>query len=115
MLLAALFNSFQLIPVTGVVIHPGIADLMVDLVWGIFSIALKISLPVLISLLLTDIALGILARTMPQMNIFVVGMPVKIIVGIFVLSLSVPFYILFLEVAFNGIFNDIYRVLVNLK
>lgn len=115
LLLAALFNSFQMIPVTGVVFHGALTGLIVDMVWGIFSIALKISFPVLISLLLTDIALGILARTMPQMNIFVVGMPVKIIVGIFILSLTVPFYILFLEVAFNGMFNDIYRILANLR
>lgn len=115
LLLAALFNSFQMIPVTGVVFHGVITELIVDMVWGVFAIALKISFPVSISLLLTDIALGILARTMPQMNIFVVGMPLKIIVGIFILSLVMPFYILFLEVAFNGMFNDIYRILANLK
>ena len=110
-LLSAVFTSFKLIPVTGVVFKTGLAGIMVDMVSGIFIIALKISLPVLITLLLTDVALGILARTMPQMNIFVVGVPGKIIIGIFMLSLALPFYILFLEVAFNGMYNDIYRLL----
>ncbi|MEG6585896.1 flagellar biosynthetic protein FliR [Dendrosporobacter sp. 1207_IL3150] len=115
LLLIALFNSFKIIPITGVVFNTALTGIIVDMVWGIFSIALKISLPVLVSLLLTDIALGILARTMPQMNIFVVGVPGKIIVGIFVLSLALPFYILFLEVAFNGMFTNIYKLLENFK
>jgi len=111
LLLSALFNSFKLIPLTGGVFHTNIVQTIVDMVGGTFIIALKISFPVLLSLLLTDIALGILARTMPQMNIFVVGVPGKIIVGLFVLSLALPFYILFLEVAFNGMYKDIYRLL----
>lgn len=114
LLLSALFNSFKLIPVTGVVFHADIAQVIVDMVGGTFVIALKISFPVLLSLFLTDVALGILARTMPQMNIFVVGVPGKIIVGLFVLSLALPFYIIFLEVAFNGMYKDIYRLLSGL-
>ncbi|SMC65804.1 flagellar biosynthetic protein FliR [Sporomusa malonica] len=109
--LSALFSSFKLIPVTEGVFRADVATIAVDMVTSIFVIALKISLPVLVSLLLTDVALGILARTMPQMNIFVVGVPGKIIVGIFVLSLALPFYIGFLEVIFNGSFHDIYRLL----
>ncbi|HWR43152.1 flagellar biosynthetic protein FliR [Sporomusa sp.] len=109
--LSAVFHSFKLIPVTLGVFRPDMANIAVDMVTGIFIIALKISLPVLVSLLLTDVALGILARTMPQMNIFVVGVPGKIIVGIFVLSLALPFYIGFLEVVFNGTFHEIYRLL----
>lgn len=115
LLLTALFNSFKIIPVSGVVFNKAITELIINMVWGIFTIAIKISLPVLVAIILTDVALGILARTMPQMNIFVVGVPGKIIVGIFVLSLALPFYILFLEVAFNGMYNDIYRVLSTLS
>lgn len=109
--LSAVFSSFKLVPVSEGVFRADIATIAVDMVTGIFVIALKISLPVLVSLLLTDVALGVLARTMPQMNIFVVGVPAKIIVGIFVLSLALPFYIGFLEVIFNGSFRDIYRLL----
>ncbi|HML86998.1 MAG TPA: flagellar biosynthetic protein FliR [Methylomusa anaerophila] len=114
LLLSALFSSFQLIPVTKAVYHPSISDIIVNMVVGIFVIALKISLPVLVSLLLTDVALGILSRTMPQMNIFIVGMPGKIIVGIFVLSLALPFYIMFLEVVFNDMFRNIYHLMASM-
>ncbi|WP_425060871.1 flagellar biosynthetic protein FliR [Sporomusa carbonis] len=109
--LSAVFYSFKLVPVTKGVFSPNMSNIVVDMVAGIFIVAFKISLPVLVSLVLTDVALGILARTMPQMNIFVVGVPGKIIVGIFVLSLALPFYIGFLEVIFSGAFHDIYRLL----
>ena len=109
--LSALFSSFKLIPITGVTVQVGIAEFMVDMISGMFVFALKVSLPVLLSLLITDMALGILARTMPQMNIFVVGVPGKIAIGIFVLSIALPFYIFFLELAFDGMFKNIFTLL----
>ena len=50
-----------------------------------FIIAFQMSIPVVGSLFLVDVALGILARTVPQLNVFVVGIPVKIIVSFLVL------------------------------
>lgn len=110
-LLSALFASFKLIPVSGVVVNGAIAEFIVDMIGSMFVLALKISLPIIVSLLLTDMALGILARTMPQMNIFVVGVPGKIIIGIFVLSMALPFYIFFLEMAFDGMYKNIFLLL----
>lgn len=110
-LLMALYDSFQLIPITGLSVSMQIVPLMINLVKGAFAVALKISLPVVIAILLTDVALGVLARTMPQMNIFIVGLPAKILVGIFVLMIGLPFYIMFLEVIFNGMLSNIYTAL----
>lgn len=110
-LLSALFSSFKLIPVTGMVVQAGLSGFIVDMINGMFVFALKITLPILVALLLTDMSLGILARTMPQMNIFVVGVPGKIIIGIFVLSIALPFYIYFLEMAFDGMYKNIFRLL----
>lgn len=113
--LAALFNSFKLVPVAGVTFQVSLSELISDMVFAVFITALKISLPVLVAILLTDVALGILAKTMPQMNIFVVGIPVKILVGLFILALALPFYIAFLEVGFNAMYKDIYRILGNFQ
>jgi flagellar biosynthetic protein FliR len=52
---------------------------------------------------------------MPQMNIFVVGIPGKLIVGILMLTLALPFYILLLEVVFNGLYTDLYRLLATIQ
>lgn len=110
-LLSALVASFKLVPVTGAVIPASLAGFILDLVAGVFAIAFKISLPVLVSLVLADVAFGILARTMPQMNIFVVGIPAKLIIGVFALMMALPFYIAMLEVGFDGMYRDVYRLL----
>jgi flagellar biosynthetic protein FliR len=110
-MLNALVASFKLIPVTGVVLPATLAVFILDLVSGIFTIAFKISVPVLVSLILADVAFGILARMMPQMNIFVVGIPAKLVIGIFALTMVLPFYVAMMEVGFNGMYQDLYRLL----
>jgi len=107
MVISGLFESFQMIPVLGAIFDLSISDLMVDMTGGIFVTGMKIALPVLFAILLTDVGLGVLARTMPQMNIFVVGIPAKIVIGLFVLSIALPFYILFLDVMFNEMYGNI--------
>jgi flagellar biosynthetic protein FliR len=57
-----------------------------------FAAAVRIVAPVIGALLLATMGLGILARTVPQMNVFVVGFPVKIAVGIFALALALPLF-----------------------
>jgi len=50
-------------------------------------LALKVAIPLLGFLMLTDLSLGIIARVMPQMNVFIVGIPLKIAMGLFFISL----------------------------
>ena len=68
---------------------------------------MKLAMPVTFSILLTNVGLGILARTMPQLNIFVVGLPLQIVIGMFVLSILMPFYVLFLDVLCNETYAQI--------
>ena len=49
--------------------------------------------------------MGIMARTVPQMNIFMVGMPIKILIGFFVLLLLIPIYVYILNLSFANLFN----------
>ena len=53
-----------------------------------FAIAFQMSIPVVATLFLVDLALGITARTVPQLNIFVVGFPIKIGVSFIVLLIT---------------------------
>ena len=68
---------------------------------------MKIAMPVTFAILLTNVGLGILARTMPQMNIFVVGIPMQLTVGMLILTMVLPFYVLFLDVLFNEMYGNI--------
>jgi flagellar biosynthetic protein FliR len=57
----------------------------------IFHSALELAAPVILALVITDAAMGLVARVVPQMNVFAVGFSVKIAVGILVLMASLPF------------------------
>lgn len=114
-IIAGLFESFELVPVLGASFDLSLTNIIANFTGGIFLTGLKIALPVLFAVLLTDVGLGILARTMPQMNIFVVGIPAKIVIGLFVLSIALPFYVLFLDVMFNEMYGNISLVLRALR
>ena len=68
---------------------------------------MKIAMPVTFSILMTNVGMGILARTMPQMNIFVIGVPMHLMIGTAMLALLMPFYVLFLDVMFDDIYASI--------
>ena len=111
LILTAIVDSFRSVPAG---ITPAVSEAalyFVDVVGSLFVMGIRIALPVLGTVLLTDVALGILARVMPQMNVFVVGITGKIIVGVMMLFFALPFYVAFLEVGFEGLFRDVYRVL----
>ena len=87
--------------------NESLPQLVNDLVAGIFLNGMKIAMPVTFAILLTNVGLGILARTMPQMNIFVVGIPMQLMIGISMVSMILPFYILFVDVIFNEMYATI--------
>ena len=107
MIIAALFESFKMVPLLGLDPSLGLTGLMVDFTTGIFLTGMKVAMPVTFAILLTNVGLGVLARTMPQLNIFVVGIPLQIVIGVFVLSIMLPFYVIFLDVLFNEMYGNI--------
>ena len=58
---------------------------------GVLGAALQICAPVMLAMLLTDVAFGLVARMMPQLNVFAVGFPAKVTVGLLVIGASLPF------------------------
>jgi flagellar biosynthetic protein FliR len=62
--------------------------------------------------LLVDTSMAMMARTMPQMNVFIVGLPLKIFVGLVVLALSLSFLMPLFERVFTNIFDGWLRVIV---
>lgn len=70
-----------------------------------FSLGIAIVAPAVILLLLLDVALAISARTMPQVNIFIVGIPLKIFLGLLMLALSMNYMSPIMEKIFSSIFR----------
>jgi flagellar biosynthesis protein FliR len=99
-MLQALFDSFKLVPLGHITLTPAVMTEVVRFAGAAFSVGIKISAPVIVTLFITDICLGIIARTMPQMNVLVVGFQVKIGVGLLVLAVSLP--------VFNYVFTQLF-------
>jgi len=88
----ALYDSFRLVPAGGAFIPSSWSNAAVIAASKMMQLALMLSSPMWVSLLLVDLALGLIARSVPQMNVFVIGMPVKTLVGLGVLAASLGFY-----------------------
>lgn len=80
-----------------------------------FSSAFKIALPMLGALFIADLALAIIARTVPQMNVFIVGMPLKIGIGLFLLMILLPLFIWMFSQVFTGLIDDLNKLLLILR
>ncbi|MBM7613674.1 flagellar biosynthetic protein FliR [Alkaliphilus hydrothermalis] len=112
LLIRALVGSYRLLPVGFTfTIGDNVVVQMTMIFSEIFILAVKFSAPVLITVILVDILLGVLARTMPQMNVFVVGMPLKIVVGMVMILITLPFVIPFSEILFNRMFESVFDIL----
>ncbi len=91
MLIHALAESFRLYPVSVGMDLPMGFDRLLRLGSDMFAIALTIALPFLAVMLLTNVVLGVLARVAPQLNIFAVGFPMTILVGLVTLFVLLPY------------------------
>lgn len=107
MIIAAVVESFNRVPLDGLVWKESMADFVINLTSSIFLVGMKIAIPVTFTILMINVGMGILARTMPQMNIFVVGIPLHLVSGLFMLAMLLPFYILFLDVIFGDMYANI--------
>lgn len=88
-LFAALADTFDLIPVNGAVFHSDrLVDAMIQFLGDYIIIGFRIVLPVFCTILLLNAVLGVLAKVAPQMNMFAVGIQMKIVVGLSVMLLT---------------------------
>ena len=103
------FYSYQVLPIgTAIVVgNSDVAWYLVILLVQTVVLALRISMPIFGTMMVINGALGIMVKTVPQMNIFVVGLPLKLIIGIILLwlvmapNMNVMFWQMF-DMAHNG-------------
>jgi len=112
-LIKALYGSFRLIPPGGKVLS--ISSSGMEYIFrasgDLFILAFKIALPVIATIFIADIIFGFLSRTIPQLNIFILGLPVKIILSFVVLMFSLYFTILFFNELFQDMSLDLFRLI----
>ncbi len=92
LLISAIFQSFELVSVSQMTIKFGGLGEFAKWCQILFEIALKVSAPVVSSLFLVNLGMGILGRAVPQINVFVTSFQVTIVVGFLILFVSMPLY-----------------------
>lgn len=100
--LLGLGKSFEIVPLADVAIRTaGFTSIVVGF-QSVLLIGIKMAAPVMISILLTNLAMGVLGRAVPQMNVFVTSLQVTFLVTMFVLIITVPFFVEEMEVLLRG-------------
>jgi len=109
-LISIIVESFNIIPAGNVKIETVIALGMIELFVDYFIFALIIAIPIIAASIIVEMVFGIIVRTVPQMNIFVLGIPIKIVIGLVALYLLIPAYVAIM----SGMFGDMLESMQNL-
>lgn len=115
LLIAGLAKSYQLVPLAGAQLNGGTTLAVVKIFARMVALAIQISAPVVAVVLIIDVCLGLLGRTAPEMNIFMLGFPVKIALGILTLSVMVPLLGVVFRAMVRMMEQDLYTVIRGLS
>lgn len=88
--LRAILDTFRYFNVGKAVFSGNVVETAIEFMGNYFLIGFRIVLPVFACMLIINVVLGVLSRAAPQMNMFVVGMQVKVLVGILILLIIIP-------------------------
>jgi flagellar biosynthetic protein FliR len=110
-LIKGIFLSFKELPVGAAVLNNSLLYHAVGFTGRIFSIGLRIGAPLIITLFIVDLALGLLSKMIPQINVFVEGMPMKILITFTVLSLSLGIMTTSIVNIFRGMDIEILKIM----
>ena len=111
LMLAALVHSFTRLPATQMIYNEHSRIVMTDLMFQFLVAGIQIAAPSAAVLLITDIAFALLNRAMPQMQVFYVGAPVKILVGLTVVIAVMPLFTVVVGHLVSGSPDDILAAL----
>jgi len=113
--ISALAGSFQAAPVLGYAFNGYLPGGITEMLRGLFEISVKIGAPVMALMFFLTIGMGLIARTVPQINIFIVGFPLQIAIGLVGLGLAMPFLLTLAGRYVTGLERDVGVILTLIK
>lgn len=94
-------ESFMIIPLGQMTLSTYLYDTVIQYFQKVLLLSIQIAAPIFFVMLVTNIVLGVLARTVPQLNMFVIGFPIKILLGLLVLFLTLYLFDNVAEIVIN--------------
>ena len=113
-LIRILLATFSHIPPGQVALNPVIGLAALEVFALAFMLAASVAMPLIASGLLGEVALGFIVRAIPQLNVFVVGIPLKIVLGLMMLLIMIPVFVSFSDVLFERMFASIDKMIAGL-
>lgn len=101
--------SFEVVPLAGAHLAAG-GPLLLEWTGGLFASALRLAAPFMVTLFLIDVALGVFARVVPQADLFSLGLPLKLFVGLALLMLFVQAFVPAATDLVGQAIDDLYRM-----
>ncbi len=107
----AIAASFQSMPIGGFIVNKNVISIINQLVSVMFALSFKVLAPAIVALIITNVVFGIIARTMPQVNIIIVAFPLSIGLGLFTLGMSLNYSSYILVDYYNSIIKYIHALM----
>lgn len=109
-------NSFLALKVSELInVKDGFLTLFMDVLSKFFVISLTLSLPILATLILVSISFGLISKAAPQMNLLMLGFPISLLIGFFVIFIFSNSIIETMNSIFDYIFNSLNEIFVKIK
>lgn len=118
-LLLGIMESYEWVPLHNTwwthIGNGDVSNFVLDSFITAFALAFQMAAPLVVAMFLVDLGLGMLARTAPQFNVFVIGIPLKILVGFLLLLIMVPGFLYLFEELFKTLFASFNRLMSGLS
>ena len=118
-LLAAIMDSYKWLPLDNnlfqIYYGGSVTEFLTHTFASTFLLALQISAPIVVAMFLTDFGLALLARAAPQYNVFVIGLPLKLLIGLALLILLIPGFGPLFQIIFDRMFQAIEQLFTIVK
>ena len=105
-LIVGLADSFKIAPIGQLALNPVVGIGAMDMFAALFTISIRIAAPILVAVFLADIALAVTSKVVPQMNVFIVGLPLKMGVGIVGMLVALPVMATMSNNLFGNLYNE---------
>ncbi len=108
-----LYFSYEVLPpgAANLIGNPDLFSMILTIMTSFIVLAVRIALPIMATILVVDVALGLLVKAVPQMNIFVVGMPMKLMIGLIVLYITAPTLSYVYEFVYNEAMAFVFNII----
>ncbi len=114
-IIQAMVRSYDFLTPGNVALGNDLTQQIITLSAGVFVLGFQLGAPLIVSLFIANIIMGFMARAVPQMNIFVVGFPFSILLGLLMLAIGMPFFVQAVRMMFEMFDNQVMQVLELLR